>query len=108
VKSIEAMRKRRSAAAADQAATTELAKASDPAKSAGSPWTPPSYRTFQMLWLAQLGSNVGSWMQTVATQWLLIDRNASLIALVQTASCRCSSSPCRRACSPTPSTAGNS
>jgi MFS family permease len=25
-------------------------------------------------------------MQTVATQWLLIDRNASLIALVQTAS----------------------
>jgi len=38
------------------------------------------------LWLAQLGSNIGSWMQTVATQWLLIDRNASLIALVQTAS----------------------
>ncbi len=38
------------------------------------------------MWLAQLGSNIGSWMQTVATQWLLIDRNASLIALVQTAS----------------------
>jgi MFS family permease len=36
--------------------------------------------------MAQLGSNIGSWMQTVATQWLLINRNASLIALVQTAS----------------------
>jgi predicted MFS family arabinose efflux permease len=36
--------------------------------------------------MAQLGSNVGSWMQTVAAQWVLIDRNASLIALVQTAS----------------------
>ena len=53
---------------------------------ATSPWTPLSYRTFRILWLAQLGSNIGSWMQTVATQWLLIDRNASLIALVQTAS----------------------
>jgi len=51
-----------------------------------SPWTPLSYRTFRILWLAQLGSNIGSWMQTVATQWLLIDRNASLVALVQTAS----------------------
>jgi MFS family permease len=51
-----------------------------------SPWTPLSYRTFRVLWIAQLGSNVGSWMQTVATQWLLINRNASLIALVQTAS----------------------
>lgn len=53
---------------------------------ATSPWTPLAYRTFRILWLAQLGSNIGSWMQTVATQWLLIDRNASLIALVQTAS----------------------
>ncbi len=56
------------------------------ASGSGSPWTPLSYRTFRILWLAQLGSNIGSWMQTVATQWLLIDRNASLIALVQTAS----------------------
>jgi MFS family permease len=39
-----------------------------------------------MLWLAQLGSNVGSWMQTVAAQWLLIGHNAALVSLIQTAS----------------------
>jgi MFS family permease len=51
-----------------------------------SPWTPLRYRTFRILWLAQLGSNIGSWMQTVATQWLLVGHHASLVALVQTAS----------------------
>jgi MFS family permease len=42
---------------------------------------------FRALWLAQLGSMVGTWMQTVGAQWLLIDDpNAStLVALVQTA-----------------------
>ena len=40
-----------------------------------------------MLWLAQLGSLVGTWMQTVGAQWLLIDDPAAstLVALVQTA-----------------------
>jgi MFS family permease len=51
-----------------------------------SPWTPLRYRTFRALWLAQLGSNLGSWMQTVAAQWLLVGHHASLVALVQTAS----------------------
>ena len=41
-----------------------------------------------MLWFAQLGSNIGTWMQTVGAQWYLVDAAASaaVIALVQTAS----------------------
>lgn len=45
-------------------------------------------RIFRALWFAQLGSNVGSWMQTVGAQWLLVEHSSStaLIAAVQTAS----------------------
>jgi len=40
-----------------------------------------------VLWLAQLGSLIGTWMQTVGAQWLLVDQPAAetLVALVQTA-----------------------
>lgn len=53
-----------------------------------SPWAPLRRRAFFILWLAQLGSNVGSWMQTVGAQWYLVEADASptIIALVQTAS----------------------
>jgi MFS family permease len=39
------------------------------------------------LFIAQLGSNVGTWMQTVAAQWFLVERHSSdvIVALVQTA-----------------------
>jgi MFS family permease len=52
-----------------------------------SPWAPLRRRAFFILWLAQLGSNVGSWMQTVGAQWYLVEADASptIIALVQTA-----------------------
>lgn len=51
-------------------------------------WAPLRVATFRALWLAQLGSMVGTWMQTVGAQWLLIDEpNApTLVSLVQTAS----------------------
>jgi len=53
-----------------------------------STWAPLRFRMFRIIWLAQLGSNVGTWMQLVGAQWLLVDEpNASsLVALVQTAS----------------------
>lgn len=51
-----------------------------------SPWGPLRHRTFRGLWLAQTGSNVGTWMQTVGAQWLLVGHGASLVSLVQTAS----------------------
>jgi MFS family permease len=51
-----------------------------------SPWAPLAARVFRALWIAQLVSNVGSWMQTVGAQWLLIGHDATLVTLVQTAS----------------------
>ncbi|MGX1273984.1 MFS transporter [Streptomyces phaeoluteigriseus] len=51
-----------------------------------SPWAPLAARLFRALWIAQLVSNVGGWMQTVGAQWLLVGENAALVTLVQTAS----------------------
>ncbi|WP_282699920.1 MFS transporter [Streptomyces sp. CC219B] len=50
-----------------------------------SAWAPLAVRVFRALWIAQLVSNVGTWMQTVGAQWLLIGQNAALVTLVQTA-----------------------
>jgi MFS family permease len=52
-----------------------------------STWAPLRIGVFRVLWLAVLGSQVGTWMQTVGAQWLLVDEpNASvLVSLVQTA-----------------------
>lgn len=49
---------------------------------------PLSVRVFRLLWIAGLVSNIGSWMQTVGAQWLLVEQGASatVVALVQTAS----------------------
>lgn len=61
-----------------------------PARSAPrvSAWAPLAIPAFRMLWLAQLGSNIGTWMQTVGAQWYLVDAAAGaiIVALVQTAS----------------------
>ncbi|WP_259471697.1 MFS transporter [Streptomyces shenzhenensis] len=51
-----------------------------------SPWAPLAARLFRALWIAQLVSNTGSWMQTVGAQWLLVGDGAALVTLVQTAS----------------------
>ena len=53
-----------------------------------SPWAPLHRRVYRMLFIAQLGSNIGTWMQTVAAQWLLVGRpdSATFVSLVQTAS----------------------
>src|SRR5689334_8217992 len=52
-----------------------------------SAWRPLRVTAFRALWLAVLASNIGTWMQTVGAQWLLVGHpNAStLVALVQTA-----------------------
>jgi MFS family permease len=53
-----------------------------------SAWAPMAIPAFRVLWFAQLGSNIGTWMQTVGAQWYLVDAaaGATVIALVQTAS----------------------
>ncbi len=52
-----------------------------------STWAPLRNSVFRVLWLAVLGSQVGTWMQTVGAQWLLVGEPnaATLVSLVQTA-----------------------
>ena len=51
-------------------------------------WSPFGRRAFRWLWLGMLVSTVGTWMQTVGAQWLLVDApNAAVwVSLVQVAS----------------------
>lgn len=52
-----------------------------------SAWAPLSQPIFRALWLASLGSNIGTWMQNVAAAWLMTSLTPSplYVALVQTA-----------------------
>jgi len=49
---------------------------------------PLAVTIFRWLWIADVVSNIGGWMQTVGAQWFLVEQNASpaIIALVSTAS----------------------
>lgn len=53
-----------------------------------SAWAPLRNRIFRSLFVAQFVSNIGTWMQSVAAQWFLIEdhSSATVVALVQTAS----------------------
>jgi len=54
----------------------------------GGAWRPLAYPVYRRLWFAQIGSNLGTWMQTVGAQWLIVTVSGSalLVGLVQTAS----------------------
>ena len=58
-----------------------------PALPAG-PWAPLARPAFRAIWIASLVGNLGTWMQTVGAQWLLVDggSGSALVALVQSAS----------------------
>ncbi|MFI9383768.1 MFS transporter [Kutzneria sp. NPDC052558] len=56
-----------------------------PSGSTGSAWAPLAARAFRALWLAQFASNLGTWVQSVGAQWLLLDHGPTVVALVQTA-----------------------
>ena len=60
---------------------------SGPAAAPGSAWAPFRHRLFAAMWGAQFVSNIGSWMQTVAAQWLMLTLTGSAVyvTLVQTA-----------------------
>ncbi len=53
-----------------------------------SAWAPLRVPEYRRLWLAQVVSNLGTWMQTVGAQWVVLSASGSpaLVALVQTAS----------------------
>jgi MFS family permease len=61
--------------------------ASAPTAVEPSPWEPLRQRAFRWLWLGMLISWIGTWMQTVGAQWLLVDspNAAALVSLVQAA-----------------------
>ena len=65
--------------------TVASSTAPTPAPSA---WAPLRIAAFRSLWLALLASNIGTWMQTVGAQWLLVEQSGTdtLVAVVQTAS----------------------
>ncbi|MBB2989719.1 MFS family permease [Mycolicibacterium iranicum] len=52
-----------------------------------STWAPLRSPVYRALWIAQFVSNLGTWMQTVGAQWMLVgdSRAALLVPLVQTA-----------------------
>ena len=56
-------------------------------KSKPSALSPFKHRTFTIMWLAALVSNIGTWMHSVGASWLMTDLSPSplLIALVQSA-----------------------
>src|SRR4051794_18818851 len=76
-----------SAAAALRWCGEDSGMASGAAAVGVSAWAPLRVRAFRALWIAQLASMIGTWMQTVGAQWLLVgEPNAAmLVALVQTA-----------------------
>lgn len=69
-------------AASGAGAVTEPAR---PATPGG--WAPMRHADFRRLWLAMFTSNVGSWMQTVAAQWVMtaLTSSAVLLSAIQAA-----------------------
>ncbi|GAA0911805.1 MFS transporter [Virgisporangium aurantiacum] len=58
-----------------------------PAGLESSPWAPLRRPVFAWLWIGVLISGMGTWMQTLGAQWLLVDvpNAAAVVALVQAA-----------------------
>jgi MFS family permease len=60
----------------DPAASTARSQPNSPGG-----WAPMRYTGFRRLWLAQFTSNIGSWMQTVAAQWVMTTLTSSAFLL---------------------------
>lgn len=53
-----------------------------------SSWSPLKYPIFRWIWMANVVSNIGTWMQSTAMAWVMttLDPSAIMVSLVQTAS----------------------
>jgi MFS family permease len=53
----------------------------------GSPWSVFHHRTFTVVWIATVVSNIGSWMYSAASGWLMtgLDPNPVIVSMVQVA-----------------------
>jgi len=60
----------------------------EPSADHGPLWTPLRDRFFFALWIAQMVSNIGTWMQSTGAAWMMtgLDPSPVMVALVQTAS----------------------
>jgi MFS family permease len=56
-------------------------------RSTSSPWAPFRHRTFTVIWVATVVSNIGGWMSSAASGWLMtsLDSSPFIVALVQVA-----------------------
>jgi MFS family permease len=65
---------------------TRARSADKPEKSA-SPWSAFQHKTFTVVWIATVGSNIGSWMYSAASGWLMtgLDPKPLIVAMVQVA-----------------------
>src|ERR1039457_6442822 len=54
---------------------------------AHSPWSPFRHPTFTAVWIATLVSNIGAWMYSSASAWLMtsLDADPLMVSLVQVA-----------------------
>jgi predicted MFS family arabinose efflux permease len=54
---------------------------------ANSPWAPFRHRTFALIWIGTVVSNIGGWMSSAASGWLMtsLDSTPFVVALVQVA-----------------------
>ncbi|WP_280401593.1 MFS transporter [Nocardia carnea] len=64
-----------------------LSRVTSAASKPVSTWAPLRLPVYRALWIAQLVSNLGTWMQMVGSQWVLVDEPnaAALVSFVQTA-----------------------
>src|SRR5271170_2807739 len=53
-----------------------------------SAWSPFRYRTFTIIWIGTVVSNIGGWMSTAASGWLMtsLDSSPFIVSMVQVAS----------------------
>jgi MFS family permease len=63
------------------------ASAAAAAPAAATPWSPFGYATFSVVWTATVVSNIGTWMYSAATGWLMtgLDADPLSVSLVQVA-----------------------
>src|ERR1700728_4475491 len=56
-------------------------------QAAHSPWSPFRHVTFTVIWTATLVSNIGGWMYSSASAWLMtsLDADPLMVSLVQVA-----------------------
>ncbi len=66
---------------------TSRTQAAASAQQTPSPWSPFRHATFTVVWIATVVSNIGGWMYSAASGWLMTSLNADplIVSMVQVA-----------------------